>query len=1305
MLRPLASSPSMCFARGRRRAGQSGYVLVPVVMGILLLSLAALILNNESGINAASVRGLDDATTAELLARSGLERALWRATHDACSGDLTIPTTALGEGSYAVASTGGTTSTRYTLSADRDAWIRSDDTTRNNGSSAWNHVRFELGNTELALTHFDLSSLPANAQIQSATAWFYIKFDKPHPAGPITVHRITADWSELSVTWDSFAGAFSSDRLATIPAQDAGAVWIGINLTAPVQAWVNGLPNHGILFRSTAEGTHTEYTGRAEGSNPPRLEVVAGPGPTSPLDLSATGTLSNGVTRTLTRSGTPTLQPSDVLVLRPGPDDGKDSYTWEFRKSTNYGSADETWVATGNNNEAFALFEFPIGQIPAQARVLDATLSVHHRNGNDSDVPVTAHRITQPWVESEVSWNKRDNGSNWSSPGGDFDETVLDTTLVGPASDMRYEWDLTELVQAWVNGELPNHGVLLRTEASGIFGERFETSDHADPTRRPSLSIRFACECGQPCMAPQASGNVVMVIGSRAESLSAGDTAIRDMIESWGYQVSLLEHDDSQGNYQLAVDAADLVFVSESVDPGLVGDKLTSFSKGVVYAESELSDELGLASNAARPTGDALVVTDNSHYITAPFRLTSTPFKTAATELAALAGSVASGAQILAEVSGAGSLVALDQGATTVTGGASPGRRVLVPTGDSDIGWSLLTNSGRLLVQRAFSWAISGGGTPLPKLLMVVRNVSSLTSQEAAKKSLIESWGYSVFVINHWDDQATFDAALADKVVVFVTEDVDSNTLGTKLVDASIGVVNEEAFLVDEFGFSNTISWGSGTALNIGDNAHYITNPFPLGVLTVLSRSESLAAIDAADQAPDLQVLGGISEGPALVTVDAGASLINGRIAAGRRVQLPWGGDAMDVASLNADGLTIFERALAWGAGANLPPAQPVAHWKLDETGGPTAADSVGGHDGTLSGSPSWSTGQVDGGLDLDGSSEFVVVPHDDALSLLDAMTFSAWINAASFGSAYQTILAKDAGGADSNYWFGTWRRELAFGFYSGSFREVLTTGALLPTNTWTHVAARFDDATNEVRLYIDGVEVERGLIAQSPTAVAADLTLGRSPNGEYWPGMLDDVRIYDALLEESAIAGLAGAGGGGGGGGPVIPPSDPTCNGSYRDAFNARVFSGSDGSLDWSASPWAEVGESDGPTGGDVVVMNDESNYQLRIQDNENGGEGVERLIDLSGAGSATLSLQYRRSGLDSASDYVALLISTNGLSGPWDELGRFSTDNDASYQTFSIDLSPYLSANTAIRLQSSPDMGNADIVYFDDIEISCAP
>jgi competence protein ComGC len=164
---------------------------------------------------------------------------------------------------------------------------------------------------------------------------------------------------------------------------------------------------------------------------------------------------------------------------------------------------------------------------------------------------------------------------------------------------------------------------------------------------------------------------------------------------------------------------------------------------------------------------------------------------------------------------------------------------------------------------------------------------------------------------------------------------------------------------------------------------------------------------------------------------------------------------------------------------------------------------------------------------------------------------------------------------------------------------------------------------------------------------------------------------------------------------------------GTYRDEFNASNYSGNDGTLNWMGD-WQEINESDGATRGDEVVTTDSSasprppSNQLRVRDNDGGGEGVVREADLSSAASATLSFLYRRASLDDAGDYVAVELSINGAAGPWTEIARFEGPaNESAYLPFSQDVSTYITANFAIRFISSPNLGDKDDVWFDEVEI----
>src|SRR5437870_5241733 len=78
------------------------------------------------------------------------------------------------------------------------------------------------------------------------------------------------------------------------------------------------------------------------------------------------------------------------------------------------------------------------------------------------------------------------------------------------------------------------------------------------------------------------------------------------------------------------------------------------------------------------------------------------------------------------------------------------------------------------------------------------------------------------------------------------------------------------------------------------------------------------------------------------------------------------------------------------GSRPSVPPARlfttlpsPVAHWKLDDGSGSTAADATGnGHTGTLLNGPAWTpSGILDGALGFDGTNDQVQIPYDAALA------------------------------------------------------------------------------------------------------------------------------------------------------------------------------------------------------------------------------------------------------------------------------------------------------------------------------------
>ncbi|MFI7576539.1 DNRLRE domain-containing protein [Micromonospora sp. NPDC049497] len=118
----------------------------------------------------------------------------------------------------------------------QDAMIVSDGPSSNYGST-WN---LSVGTTDLAaarsLVKFDLSTIPANTTIDSASLQMY--YDQIHTTGaydvPIEVREVTQAWDEATVTWNSINDKIGSGAATVVMVDDIDADKI-----AMVGSWPN----------------------------------------------------------------------------------------------------------------------------------------------------------------------------------------------------------------------------------------------------------------------------------------------------------------------------------------------------------------------------------------------------------------------------------------------------------------------------------------------------------------------------------------------------------------------------------------------------------------------------------------------------------------------------------------------------------------------------------------------------------------------------------------------------------------------------------------------------------------------------------------------------------------------------------------------------------------------------------------------------------------------------------------------------------------------------------------------------------
>jgi hypothetical protein len=87
------------------------------------------------------------------------------------------------------------------FNAAADSWIDKTKPTVNYGSSTTLHIRPTGGIDMRTLIRFDLSSIPAGSQIHSAILYIYDELG--NQTYDVDIYRVTSNWDEMSVTWNS----------------------------------------------------------------------------------------------------------------------------------------------------------------------------------------------------------------------------------------------------------------------------------------------------------------------------------------------------------------------------------------------------------------------------------------------------------------------------------------------------------------------------------------------------------------------------------------------------------------------------------------------------------------------------------------------------------------------------------------------------------------------------------------------------------------------------------------------------------------------------------------------------------------------------------------------------------------------------------------------------------------------------------------------------------------------------------------------------------------------------------------------
>lgn len=287
----------------KRQLRQHGYILLPVVLALTLVAVAAYLINRDSAMNARIAGGQNEADEARYVAEAGLNHLLWKLRQ---SGGpyQSLPSTPFGAHSYSATVTPLTGSpvtivatatlangTTRTLRRDNVAVVctvvlQPDSTGVDTTLSQQQENRNFGGSTQLiaasagmmenaahALLKFDLSSIPAGATISAASLQLYLEGLSSPGTLQVSLYRVSRAWVEGTqngsgpspngATWQTYNGSASwtsqgGDHdlgAAALTTVNSASGWYAWNATTLVAGWLtNPATNNGMLLDAAGGG-------------------------------------------------------------------------------------------------------------------------------------------------------------------------------------------------------------------------------------------------------------------------------------------------------------------------------------------------------------------------------------------------------------------------------------------------------------------------------------------------------------------------------------------------------------------------------------------------------------------------------------------------------------------------------------------------------------------------------------------------------------------------------------------------------------------------------------------------------------------------------------------------------------------------------------------------------------------------------------------------------------------------------------------------------------------------------------------
>ena len=232
------------------------------------------------------------------------------------------------------------------------------------------------------------------------------------------------------------------------------------------------------------------------------------------------------------------------------------------------------------------------------------------------------------------------------------------------------------------------------------------------------------------------------------------------------------------------------------------------------------------------------------------------------------------------------------------------------------------------------------------------------------------------------------------------------------------------------------------------------------------------------------------------------------------------------------------EPTVSFGSEEKSP--SPVAYWAMDEgTGNVASSSGSTSLPAGLYNGPTWqpeSQCVVGKCLYFDGTNDYVNVSYNSILNQTSALTLGAWFKTSTTGTVgivnrYNTSGSFPGYGISMTPNYGCGSTAGTLGFWVGdNTNKYLCTTNTFNDNKWHYVTGVYNGTT--AYLYVDGI-LQTSAARTASLSTTSNLVVGARPGPvSYFPGFIDEVKIYPFALSAdqvranyNSLGGLNGSG------------------------------------------------------------------------------------------------------------------------------------------------------------------------------------